>query len=303
MGDIYRKPTQGEPFRPSAKQFAAFIDSALANQSSGQSAELARGSDQPRGLVWVKNATGGVLNLAHAVVGLGAIAITPDDRPSVIFERPVFNGLEPTEADHTGKFAVLIKPAKVNEVVPAVVSGQVWVRVLVNDEAHEFADIEEGETGRLKTAGSGSAHILWLGPDEEGEGEDVRWALVRLSNGCSPRNEKWAITIGGTPTGGTFDVDLNVLGTTDTLTFDFDMTAAEVETELETHTNIASGDVDVAGGPFPDADIVIEFIGDLAKHEIPRPLLDFAALTGGSGVSVQLSRWTPGYPKDGSVAP
>lgn len=128
--------------------------------------------------------------------------------------------------------------------------------------------------------------------------------VVRAGRGgCRNRNEKWALTIGGTPTGGTFDMDLNVLGTTETMQFNFDHTSAEVQTELETHTNIASGDVTVTGGPFPDADIMIEFTGDLANHAMDKPPIDFAALTGGSGMIVVLSRWTPGYPNDGSVAP
>jgi hypothetical protein len=96
---------------------------------------------------------------------------------------------------------------------------------------------------------------------------------------------------------------LNVLGTVETMQFNFDDTSTEVNTELETHSEIASGDVTVSGGPFPDADITIEFTGDLANHEMDKPLIDFAALTGGSGVIVVLSRWTPGHPKDGSVAP
>lgn len=124
-----------------------------------------------------------------------------------------------------------------------------------------------------------------------------------LGGGCSGRNEVWQLTIIGSPTGGTFDIDLNVLGTTDTLTFDYDFTAAEVETELETHTNIGSGDVDVTGGAFPNVTINIEFLGDLAKHAIPVPVIDFSSLTGGSGVGVLLARYRPGYPKDGSVAP
>ena len=123
------------------------------------------------------------------------------------------------------------------------------------------------------------------------------------SGGCKARNEIWKLTIAGSPTGGTFDMDLNVLGTTDTLTFNYDDTSTEVATELATHTNLTSSDVSVTGGPFPDSDITIEFIGDLAKHRMGPPLLDFSAITGGSGVAVLLSRYQPGHPKDGGVAP
>lgn len=124
-----------------------------------------------------------------------------------------------------------------------------------------------------------------------------------IGGSCKPRNEVWILTVLGTPTGGTFDVDLNVLGTTDTLTFNYDDTASEVKTELATHTNLTSSDIDTAGGPFPGSTIAIEFIGDLAKHSIPHPTIDFSSLTGGSGVGVLISRYRPGYPKDGGVAP
>lgn len=96
---------------------------------------------------------------------------------------------------------------------------------------------------------------------------------------------------------------LNVLGTSDTLTFNFDDAAADVKTELATHTNITSSDVDVTGGDFPGTTVNIEFIGDLANHEMPPPTLNSASLTGGTGMGVVLGRYQPGRPKDGSVAP
>lgn len=124
-----------------------------------------------------------------------------------------------------------------------------------------------------------------------------------LGGGCSSRNEVWQITIFGSPTGGTWDLNLNVLGTTETMQFNWDDTSTEVNTELETHTKIASGDVSVTGGPFPDASITIEFTGDLAKYRIPNPNWDFGSLTGGTGVGITIARYQPGHPKDGSVAP
>jgi hypothetical protein len=128
--------------------------------------------------------------------------------------------------------------------------------------------------------------------------------VVRAGRGgCKSRNEIWQITITGSPTGGTFDLDINILGVTETLTFNFDDTNTEVDTELETHANIADGDVTVTGGPFPDAVITIEFTGDLEKYRMPAPEIDFGSLTGGSGVGVVLARYQPGHPKDGSVAP
>lgn len=129
-------------------------------------------------------------------------------------------------------------------------------------------------------------------------------AVAKGGGGCEDRNEIWKFIIGGSPTAGSFTFDLNVLGTTEEMEFQFDDTATEVQTELETHTKIASGDVLVTGGPFPDVDIQIEFQGDLANHLMSPPTtIDFSGLTGGTGTVVIPVFVRPGHPSDGSVAP
>lgn len=106
---------------------------------------------------------------------------------------------------------------------------------------------------------------------------------------CGPQNEIQIINVFGSPTGGTFDLDVTVDGTTETMTFNWDDTAAEVETELETHSKIASGDVDCTSGPFPDAAVKVEFQGDRKETDIPIMMPDHGSLTGGSGVAVLVS--------------
>lgn len=125
---------------------------------------------------------------------------------------------------------------------------------------------------------------------------------ARRAGGCSPRNEIWQLTIFGTPTGGSLDLGVNVLGTTETITLDFDMTDAEVQTEFEGHSEIGAGNVECSGGPFPDSAILVEFIDDLANHAFPVPAIDFSGLTGGSGVAA-IAICYHGHPTDGSVAP
>lgn len=124
--------------------------------------------------------------------------------------------------------------------------------------------------------------------------------IVQSQGGCSSRNEFWQLSVLGSPTGGTFDMDLTVNGTKDTLTFDYNSTAAQVKTELATHTNIVATDLDVTGGDFPDSTINIEFKGDLANSFIPAPVFDWSSLTGGNGMAVILGRYQPGYPIDAS---
>lgn len=64
------------------------------------------------------------------------------------------------------------------------------------DEEHEFADVEEGQAGNLKTGEIGSAYILWREATSGaycsygyGYGGLV-WAVVRLSN-ISEKSEQW----------------------------------------------------------------------------------------------------------------
>lgn len=138
------------------------------------------------------------------------------------------------------------------------------------------------------------------GPSRAPKGEDLSrpgGGGGSGGTGCTATNEVIQFVIGGSPTGGTWDLELSVSGASaETLTFNWDDTAAEVQTELLTHTGIASGDVSCTGGPFPDAAISVEFTGDLAATDVcsTQPEWDFASLTGGSGVVVLVTRWTKG---------
>lgn len=135
-------------------------------------------------------------------------------------------------------------------------------------------------------------------------GSQQRRQTPILGGGCVARNEIWKFIIGGNPTAGSFSFDLNVLGVTAPITINFDDTDLEVEAAFETHSNIAIGDVNAVGGPFPNTDMTVEFIGNLAKHLMDPPTtINFSGLTGGTGTIVVFVPVRPGHPRDGSVAP
>lgn len=113
---------------------------------------------------------------------------------------------------------------------------------------------------------------------------------------CPDRNEIHHITIIGTPTGGTFDLNYNVNGAIETLTFNYDDTSAEVSTVLAGHSEITAADVNVSGDGFPSATMQIEFRGELEATAISLPTADWSALTGGSGVAIIASRPQSGHP-------
>ena len=137
-------------------------------------------------LIRVLNDTGTNLEQGQ-IVGLEEPIFVPEETSVDAFLREVtFIGVTPT-TDHIGKFAVLMEPAPPDVVVRAWVAGVCMARVNVVDETHTYADVEDGETGALKSSFDGTAQILW----KEGDipygyyyGGGEQWAIVRL--GCRP---------------------------------------------------------------------------------------------------------------------
>ena len=84
----------------------------------------------------------------------------------------------PAAADHIGNFVILLEPAA-GEIGRACISGVCPVRVDVNDEDDQFADVKDGEATMLESAPTGSARIIWK---ESGTG--TKWAVVRLGGGA-----------------------------------------------------------------------------------------------------------------------
>jgi len=105
--------------------------------------------------------------------------------------------------------------------------------------------------------------------------------------GCDDQNTIWDITIFGAPTGGTVSFPVTVNGVTSTVTFNWNDSASTFKTTLAAgHAEIATTDLDVTGGPFPNATMRVEFIGDLASTLILQPTVGFGSLTGGTGRGV-----------------
>lgn len=148
---------------------------------------------QPSQLM-VKNNTGAAIDSLRPVLGYGSSLKSPVDNDERALELPFVNGADPSAAT-SGKFVVAYGRMEVGDFREAVASGLTWVRVLVNSESHKYADIESGNSTRLQTATSGSAHIIELKASEGGGGDDERWALVRLSNPTS------SLSSGGGSTG------------------------------------------------------------------------------------------------------
>ena len=125
-----------------------------------------------------------------------------------------------------------------------------------------------------------------------------RGELVRMANGggggacsCVTVHE---IRTDGTVSGGTFNLDVTINdadgnSVTETLgTFAWNVSAATAKTEYETHSEIATGDIAVLGGNFPDAALYVVFrsTGTLNRHQ-PVPVPDSSSITGGGRIKTQ----------------
>lgn len=102
--------------------------------------------------------------------------------------------------------------------------------------------------------------------------------------GCDTQNTIWDINLLGAPTGGTFFLVVTVNSVTTNVTFNWNDSAATFKSTLAAgHSEIASADLDVTNGPFPNATMRVEFIGTLASTLILAPPSNYGSITGGSG--------------------
>jgi hypothetical protein len=89
-----------------------------------------------------------------------------------------YDGVQPSTSAHTYKYAVLLQDAGTGVTVPAVVYGETYAKVYIQDSDDEFAYADvDGGTYVLTSGPSGNAHILWRA-GSTGE----QWCRVRISN-------------------------------------------------------------------------------------------------------------------------
>lgn len=92
-------------------------------------------------------------------------------------------------------------------------------------------------------------------------------------------NEVVTLAMTGDPEGGTFTL---TFGGQETAAIPFDATAAEVQAALQALSTIGAGNVECTGGPFPDDDIVVEFVNALSGTNVGAITDDSTNLTGGT---------------------
>ncbi len=177
-----RKVNAGDPLEIPARTFNTFIDSAKhyldRHQSTGRNAdEVTRNT----GVVLVRNDSlddrgrFDVLAAHDSIIDVGTNA-------DEYYQRVALEAREPVAGDK-GTPVVLLEPIASGKIGRAVVSGVVQVQVEVPDfDTKSFADLSEGETGKLVASGSGSAQILDITVNASGTFPVTTWAVVRLGN-------------------------------------------------------------------------------------------------------------------------
>ena len=169
-----KKVVTGQKFKPKATTWNSFVDAAVyvkQRQSDLTSKTLRR--DTRSGIVLVRNSTEEDLG-QFAVIALGELIIKPEDNePEFRANIPIFEAELITEENKDRPIVVLQKPLKENHCGAAMLSGITPVKINVENEEHEFAelDVENG----LKSSESGSMRVLWKEP-ETGE----KWAIIQI---------------------------------------------------------------------------------------------------------------------------
>jgi len=175
------KVRQGEDMIVSASGWNELADVAAAHRGSSRGAgrRRSRVGKYASGLVELKNSTGTDFARFDAV-RVGASLVTAADGANEWAIKPKHYGLTPSTFSDLGRVAVLLEPIAAGSTGRGVISGDVQTKVFVNEEWHEFADVDAVAGGRLlQSTASGSASCQIL---EKEAGTGTKWATVRLSN-------------------------------------------------------------------------------------------------------------------------
>ncbi len=184
MSQALGKVQPGDKLRIPAAAYNAFVDTAMDLRRRQQSQEQGATPEQRQtGIILIRNDSGED-RARFDVLGVQSTVITPTDNPDAFKAKVVLAGVKPTEADHKGRFVVLLEPIKTGKIGRAVAAGVSVARVNVTDTDHKFADVSDNDSGQLKSTDSGAAAILWK---ESGMG--VKWAVVRIGAGGGALSE------------------------------------------------------------------------------------------------------------------
>ncbi|HUS48333.1 MAG TPA: hypothetical protein VM098_09440 [Phycisphaerae bacterium] len=197
-GDTLNKVQPGDPLKIPAATFNSMIDAAAAHRARAHDVRQLPQPAVPHNTVLLVQNSSGADRDRGEVLGIDGVVISPTDNQDEFEQRFALDGATPT-ADHAGRFVVLAEPIPTGELGRAYVAGACPVRIDVQDEAHLYADVTDGDASKLTSGAFGSALILWA---ESGTG--TKWAVVQLGGGLQQRGVLLSVLVwrdGGTTDG------------------------------------------------------------------------------------------------------
>jgi hypothetical protein len=178
-GDPLAFVRAGQAVDFSASTHNAFVEAARyarTRQNGGrfQPLEVAE-----RGIVIpVRNDSGADRNRFDVLAHDGAVFTSSDNLPQ-FKSRPALSGITPTYPAYYSRFVVLQEPVKSGRLGLGIVAGVTAVQLNLADSdalnGHEWADIDDGQAGRLRSGATGAARIL-----EKPASSGIGWGLVLL---------------------------------------------------------------------------------------------------------------------------
>lgn len=173
-GDIFGKVSPGSPFRFPAELYNRLTEVArgVDLDNSGAVGSLFSQS----GIILVRNDSGADVG-RFGVLGIDGPIVGPAEDDMEFRRQVALSGVAPVLADHAGKFVITLEPIAQGAIGRGIVDGIVPVRLKVSAAVpQDWAEVEDGQTGTLRNAGTGSAWVLWV----EDSGDSEQWAVVRL---------------------------------------------------------------------------------------------------------------------------
>jgi hypothetical protein len=129
-----------------------------------------------RTAIYIKNIAPSTIP-SFGVLGIEGPLYTPSASANALtfFQRhPVLRGTIPAASVHRSKFVIPHKPIKAGQIGRAYIQGLIPVKLQIVSANHTHADVEDGNTLRLRSGYVGAAEIVWK---ESGTG--VKNALIR----------------------------------------------------------------------------------------------------------------------------
>ncbi len=248
-GDMWLDRSPGMSGDSSSERFNAINQVARTVLGSrGKTGLNVTGSQTNYAIINIKNETGEQVP-SGGVLGLGDFNISPGSNLSSFKEGPSIIGELPTEADHTGRFAIAIEPIGVEKIGKAAVAGAVICKIDMQSEDDQFADVFDEDVTKLKSGSSGLARIISV---ESGTGE--KWALIAFGGGgdCDCPDHIYVVAFTNAATSGGFELVVHVNGTDYTIAALYNWLSSDLQSAIAAVGEFASDptnyQVEVTGG-------------------------------------------------------